>query len=135
MQKLCQEGFLDMRKLAQLPVDELIAALAILTDDYGVWIAEEKAKASFAELQNYADVANEALNHCDEILLRLREGLACLQTNPLALDAFRFANQVMADQRVHSIYALSKRRLERTQISDFDIPKNHSWRPFQLAFI
>ena len=36
MQKLRQEGFLDMRKLAQLPVDEPIAALAILTDDYGV---------------------------------------------------------------------------------------------------
>ena len=64
-----------MRKLAQLPLTKLIAALAILTDDYGVWIAEEKAKAPSQNCKIYADVANEALNHCDEILLRLREGL------------------------------------------------------------
>ena len=41
----------------------------------------------------------------------------------------------MADQRIHSMYALSRRRLEHKNLSDFDTRKNHSWRPFQLAFI
>jgi hypothetical protein len=40
----------------------------------------------------------------------------------------------MASQRVRSIYSLSKRRGESPDISSVDIPKNRSWRPFQLAF-
>lgn len=135
MQKLYREGFLDMRHLAELPKDELIAALSILTDDYAAWINEEKVKAAAPSMSHYAVSANSALERCEDILTRLREGLSVIAENPLALDSFRFANRVMADQRVHSMYALSQRRMERTKLTDFDLPKNHSWRPFQLAFI
>ncbi len=135
LQKLYRDGWLDMRRLAELSKDELLAGLSLLTDDYAAWIAEQKAKSQTPEFIHYADSATGALSHCDEILARLREGLTVIANNGLALDSFRFANLVMADQRVHSMYALSKRRSERTQLADFDKPKNHSWRPFQLAFI
>ena len=52
-----------------------------------------------------------------------------------ALEAFRFANAVMARQRIHSIYALARRRGEKVQVTNFDERKNRSWRPFQLAFL
>jgi hypothetical protein len=43
----------------------------------------------------------------------------------------------MALQRIHSIHAQAARRKERdpaSSLDDLDIPKNRSWRPFQLAF-
>ena len=49
--------------------------------------------------------------------------------------AFRFANRAMAQQRVHSLFALSRRRGENKTLADFEQRKNRSWRPFQLAFI
>ncbi|MDH8404704.1 hypothetical protein QIG58_27675, partial [Klebsiella pneumoniae] len=58
-----------------------------------------------------------------------------LKLNEKALAAFRFANKAMATQRVRSLYALAKRRGEDTTIESFDIEKNRSWRPFQLAFL
>ena len=44
MRRLIDEGFLDMDNLAALPRAELVAALKILTDDYGQWIAEQNAR-------------------------------------------------------------------------------------------
>jgi hypothetical protein len=135
LKELHCDGRLDMRRLAELSKEELIAGLSLLTDDYAAWIAEQKTKSQISEFIHYSDSAAGALSHCDEILARLREGLAVIGTNELALDSFRFANRVMANQRVHSMYALSKRRSEHTQFADFDKAKNHSWRPFQLAFV
>ena len=135
MQQLFQNGLLDMRHLAELSKEDLLSGLNLLTDDYAEWINEQRQKAASTELQYYADSAQAAIEHCEEILERLREGLQVIADNPLALEAFRFANQAMADQRVHSIYALSNRRKENKKLSEFDKPSHHSWRPFQLAFM
>ena len=95
LQTLYRDGWLDMRRLAELPKDELLAGLSLLTDDYAAWIAEQKAKLQTPEFIHYAVSANGALSHCDEILARLREGLTVIANNGLALDSFRFANLVM----------------------------------------
>ena len=41
----------------------------------------------------------------------------------------------MAIQRVRSQYALEVRRGRSVTVDQFDLPKNRSWRPFQLAFL
>ncbi len=41
----------------------------------------------------------------------------------------------MAIQRVRSLYALEVRRGRDVTVDQFDLPKNRSWRPFQLAFL
>jgi hypothetical protein len=41
----------------------------------------------------------------------------------------------MAKQRIHSMFALARRRGDKYEIADFDQRKNRSWRPFQLAFV
>ena len=128
------ECLLDMKRLAELDIDDLVSALKILTDDYGVWISEQRTRIG-KDVLDFDTAANDAMDRCERILERLREGIDVITTNPKALEAFRFANQAMAAQRIHSIYALLKRRGEEPDITKLDIPKNRSWRPFQLAFV
>lgn len=138
MRKMLADGLLDMEYLAELATpqmrEELIAGLQILTEDYAAWI-DENTQSIGVGMIGYDDPATEALDRCSLILQRLREGIDVLSTNEHALAAFRFANQAMATQRVHSIYALAKRRGDTVQLEDLNIRKNRSWRPFQLAFM
>ena len=134
MRRLVDEGLLDMKRLAELKKEELVAALGILTEDYASWIEDQHARVEI-DAAGYAQQADEALGHCESILIRLREGVSLLATDGKALAAFRFANRAMAIQRVHSAFALQRRRGSTVELTEFDIPKNRSWRPFQLAFL
>ncbi|MGJ3258018.1 MAG: DISARM system helicase DrmA [Rhodospirillales bacterium] len=136
MRRMVDEGFLDMSDLAAMDRDKLVAALTVLADDYAAWIGDQAARIG-SDVSGFDDEAKEAVAKCRLIHERLVEGVNLLADtgNDLALDAFRFANQVMAKQRIHSIYALSRRRGEKVDIADLDIRKNRSWRPFQLAFV
>ena len=134
MQRLVREGILDMEYLSTLERSELTSALKLLTEDYSHWIDEQSARIT-KELPQFSKDALAAIDRCKVMQARLQEGISILETNEYALEAFRFATKAMAIQRVRSIYSLRKRRGEEVEISDLDIPKNRSWRPFQLAFI
>jgi len=134
MRRLVDEGLLDMKYLAELKKEELVVALGILTEDYASWIEDQHARVE-SDAAGYVQQADEALGHCESILVRLREGVSLLATDDNALAAFRFANRAMAIQRVHSAFALQRRRGRTVELTEFDIPKNRSWRPFQLAFL
>jgi hypothetical protein len=134
MRRLIDTGYLDMKKLAEIDRSELIVALSIITDDYESWVSEQRSRVG-KDVIGYNDAAKQAMLHCDEILQRLREGIDTLRTDDKALQAFRFANSAMANQRIRSIYALERRRKSTVELADLDIAKNRSWRPFQLAFI
>ena len=134
MRRLVDEGFLDMEKLATLPRAELVAALKIVTDDYTTWIAEQNSRIA-GEFADSKQTATAAMTQCSEMAKRLMEGIAALEMNDDALEAFKFANRAMALQRVRSIYALGRRRDEKVTLAELDVVKNRSWRPFQLAFI
>jgi hypothetical protein len=41
----------------------------------------------------------------------------------------------MSLQRIHTLFAEKARRNQKPDINQIDTPDNHSWRPFQLAFI
>lgn len=133
MRQLVNEGFLDMDKLAVLPRANLVAALKILIDDYAKWINGQRARIG-GEFEDNTDAATEAMDRCEAVSTRLKEGIQTLEKNDAALDAFRFANRSMARQRVRSIYALRRRRGEKIALADLEKPENRSWRPFQLAF-
>ena len=134
MRKLVNEELLDMEKLAEFPREKLVDALNILTDDYGKWIAEQNGRIP-GELGDSKQSAEEVITRCSEVLSRLKEGIAVLQNDDQALEAFRFANRAMARQRIRSIYSLGRRRGENAALDALDVSKNRSWRPFQLAFI
>ncbi|SDA86092.1 DISARM system helicase DrmA [Sinorhizobium sp. NFACC03] len=136
MRAMVDQGHLDMDVLATMPREDLVKALSVLAGDYGDWIAEQQARIP-KELNGHEDQAKAALARCTLIKERLEEGIAVLANTgddkPLA--AFRFANRAMAQQRVHSMYALSRRRGESRDLASFEQRKNRSWRPFQLAFM
>ncbi len=138
MRRMIEDGLLDMERLAELATPEkryeLVAGLKVLTDDYAEWIAENR-NAIGSEVVGYDIPATEAMDQCNLILERLREGVDVLAADDRALAAFRFANRAMASQRVHSIYALAKRRGDEVTLDALNVRKNRSWRPFQLAFM
>jgi hypothetical protein len=134
MRKMVERGWLDMLALADLEMVELDDALRTLVDDYAAWIGEQRARVG-TEITGYDAPANEALDRCKTTLERLRAGLTVLLADPRALEAFRFANRAMAQQRVRGMYALKRRRGEDIAFDSVDVRKNRSWRPFQLAFL
>jgi hypothetical protein len=136
MREMLEKGHLDMEVLADMDRSQLGAALSVLASDYGKWIEEQKQRIGY-DVVGHDTQAAAALDRCKEIEKRLEEGIAVLMDagNDKALAAFRFANRAMANQRIHSLFALSQRRGENRTLADFERRENRSWRPFQLAFI
>ena len=134
MRRMVDEGWLDMGRLAEMEPHQLREALLCLVDDYAVWIGEQRTRLA-TEITGFDGPGKDVIARCEETLRRLREGMDTLFSDSAALSAFRFANKSMALQRVRSLYALKRRRGETADISHLDIPRNRSWRPFQLAFL
>jgi Helicase conserved C-terminal domain len=134
MRQLVENGWLDMTRLSQMDEVELRSALSCLLDDHSKWISDQHARLG-TEIKGFDGPGTNVIDSCRETNQRLREGMETLFTDPDALEAFRFANRAMALQRVHSIYAQQRRRGSDAKVADLDIPKNRSWRAFQLAFL
>ena len=147
---------LDMYKLSQASSpSELIGWLEPMLATYDDWIEkrrEEAANPPISANREYADTAKILIKQCVEAARRMRAGLALLESDPIAFDAFKFANHTMWDQRIHSIWAVYNRDIEeeeerskedgvdkdrppRKTAKDFDEPGSRTWRPFQMGFI
>lgn len=135
MRELVDNGWLDMKNLASMSLDDLSSALGHLVDDYEAWIDEQDARIG-QYVVGHDDAAKDVVIKCRETLDRLREGIGILEADAEALKAFRFANESMALQRIRSIYALRRRRGDKdVSLDSLDISKYRSWRAFQLAFL
>lgn len=128
---------LDMRALAQLRDDEFAPALMPLADAYAKWIQElrERVASPSADIEPFLVPAQLNIEKCENALRRLQEGIALLGNEPMAGEAFRFANRAMYEQRKHSLYAQAVRQGKEAVIEDFESAESHTWYPFQLAFI
>ncbi|MDX2100101.1 MAG: DISARM system helicase DrmA [Leptolyngbyaceae cyanobacterium bins.59] len=128
---------LDMQVLADSTAADLVSKLTPLVTAYRDWIVDQTSRVTdpTAKLQGYEWVAADVLTNSTRTLERIQAGLDLLQGNSQALEAFQFMNRAMGQQRIHSLYAEQKRRGEEGELDTIDIPKNRSWRPFQLAFI
>jgi hypothetical protein len=127
----------DMKQLGEAEAEKLISYLTPLTTAYRAWIDAQEQKIANPEelIGEYQEAAHKAIANCRQALTRIEEGIKTLQDNPQAVAAFKFMNQAMKEQRIHSIYSEKIRRGDKTSLKELDTPKNHSWRPFQLAFI
>ena len=133
---------LDMARLGSpdLESDDLVRGLRPLVEGYSRWLdTQEELLGSDPEIVRYREVAGPALTEAREIAERLDRSVDLLRDDPRAREAFRFANQAMARQRVRS--ELVRRRAAEpgsevtALLRALDIPANRSWRPFQLAFV
>ncbi len=131
------QAVLDMANLAALQMGHFTAALEPLAAAYEGWIAAQEARLSVPspDLAPFAGEAAGNLDACRVALTRIRAGIALLDSDPRAAQAFVFANRAMQMQRVRSIYTRLIRQGKPTDLESLDIPANRTWRPFQLAFI
>lgn len=131
------EGFvLDMGELADLEHDELISVLRRIPETYTRWINEQRSRIDTdTGLSEHREAARRALGKAELARDRLAEGVATLETDANAFQAFRFTNRSMRDQRLRSIYALRRRRGEEISFEDVEASETTRWRAFQLAFV
>lgn len=131
---------MDMKALAELPKEGLIASLRHIETAYRIWIKAEQAKLTLPseKLAGHEDAANKAVMCCTRALQRIKAGIDLIESNPLAEEAFRFTNRAMWQQRIHSTFSRKVRKKElKTEdgIAAQDVAKNRSWRLFQVAFV
>jgi hypothetical protein len=130
----------DMLSLADADRDTLERGLTPIASGYEEWLtAQEASVASLPE--NLQEVADNALADARRVHGQLADGIRYLLDNDDALDCFRFMNQVMADQRIHSEIVRLRAENETLTVEAATAEvaargaRAHSWRLFQLAFV
>jgi len=132
---------LDMKTLAGLDDAGLVAAIRPLADAYSHWLDRQEARinAGADGIRRHDVAARDSLRVARGTLDRLRAGIDLLGTDATAAEAFRFANRAMYLQRVHTVAAGYRREDPElgvdAALARADVPRERSWRPFQLAFI
>jgi len=131
------EGFeLDMKTLAEMPRDDLVAVLRRIPETYGRWIEGERERLrNSPDLNAHEAAAELALEAAERARSRLQDGVECIGRNDVALEAFRFANRAMRLQRLRSVFARRRRRGEDVTFEEVEQEEPAAWRLFQLAFI
>lgn len=131
----------DMKDLASLDPGRLRTALTPLAAGYRAWLDQEEQGIDDPErrLAGHEATARQVLANARQVANAIAAGIELVCTDDDALDAFRFANQAMWQQRVHTV-AIEKRRADsrlglREAKRMADLRGNRSWRPFQLAFV
>lgn len=125
----------DMKTLGDLDSGSIASKLNILPEAYENWIKLQEERVAQGDIAGHESAAKVAIERCRQALDRLREGLEVLANDSMAAEAFRFANRAMYLQRLHSEYALRRRRGEDVEVEDLDQAEYRSWYPFQLAYI
>ena len=133
---------LDMSALGspELARDELVRALRPLVTGYRRWLdGQEQRLADDKEIGRYAPAGQDALSRAREVADRLDRAIDLLRDRAVAREAFRFANQAMALQRVRSELVRERMADPAAELGPLlrrlDRPEKRSWRPFQLAFV
>lgn len=130
---------LDMVALSKLTDPEaLFLALEPLVVEYERWIADRLTEAEEPAIKDHPrhrEAAKSQIDSCVEVAARIRKGLELLRSDSTVRTSFLLANEAMADQRVHAIWAKANQaKGSRTDLADHWRPRNHTWRPFQLGF-
>jgi hypothetical protein len=130
-----------MKELAETPREALRARLLPIVEAYGAWIEGQTERLASKErreeelLEGLEETAREALRRCRRSQERIRQGIEQVCTDEQAAEAFRFTNRAMWLQRVRGALAERRRRGDPVSEAEVDVPKNRTWRTFQLAFL
>ncbi len=131
----------DMARLGspEMTRDDLERALRPLATGYRRWLKTQRIRLDEPEIRRYEPAGRLALDDADAMADRLDRAVDLLRDDAKAREAFRFANQAMALQRVRSEVVRARTADPsadlHTLLRKFDVYKNRSWRPFQLAFV
>lgn len=109
---------------------------------YEDWITAREGEID-SLLTQFQPAARRHMRLCREALERMQAGWQLATTDPIAIRAFRLANQAMLYQQLRSSF--DRREVERMKDGRLHIPSPHptpmplpskgNWRPFQIAFL
>lgn len=119
---------LSMVGLATRPDAEVLATLDDLATGYEQWIAQRHEEAAHLGNPAFDTVAAEQLEACRVALARIRVGVQVLRDSPDAMQAFKLANEAMAQQRARSEW------VKHSSEGELDLAVGR-WRPFQISFM
>lgn len=131
----------DMKTLAEADPDQLHTGLMPLVNGYRAWIARCASRVGLEgeHLEDFTGEARTVLEKARVAADRIEAGIDLVVRDPDAFQAFRFTNNAMHLQRVHTRAVAARRRDEGLELDSAaaseDLPRNRSWRPFQLAFL
>lgn len=138
---------LSMNNLSSGNLSVVVGICRSLADSYEAWIDEqEKTIENRSDLQlHLKEAALRHLANCRECLRRMREGTDIIQRDAQVANAFALMNEAMMMQQAHYLKASEQsrkwvKRSRRWELeSRYEQPSygdgDHTWRPFQLAFI
>jgi hypothetical protein len=147
---------LDMLSLSKVKEpNQLRLKLEPMLKAYEAWISsceDIAAKPPISADKELHGVALELISGCRNTFKRMSRGLELIINDVVVFEAFKFLNYVMWDQRIHSLWASENRSLSLEvsatskdpdsprivsgrSVLDFDLPKNRTWRPFQMGFV
>jgi hypothetical protein len=128
----------DMEALSKLDGPAATAALYPLAEAYDRWLGRQEDRVAIFSGEE-AEAAQAAVDTARGIAARLRVGIELLASDPVAAEAFAFANHTMWQQRVHTLVGLARRDDPKLNLADAEAliaaKPNWSWRPFQIAFV
>lgn len=122
------DSTLRMIDFAHRPEEEILASLRNLVNGYRAWIAERAEESRLLGNTDFAESAREQIRQCELACDRMDSGIETLQSNPVVMAAFRYANEAMAVQRARTSWV--KGRKQGTP--DVEMGR---WHPFQIAFL
>lgn len=126
-----RKGSSSTRELADVPDSSFAAALDPVVTEYEAWIEDLAARAAnpTPDLAPYENAAAGAITLCREAARRIRAGVALLDADGQAAEAFRFANRAMAEQRDRTIFSEQVRQDQEPDLAAIVAdPGTHSWR-------
>lgn len=112
---------MEFLQRCKLQPDMVLVALQSFVDDYSNWIGGQKSIQLTTEQQ---PAAKRIIDRMDKAKQRMLLGIELLRNDPLARQAFAYANQVMLEQMQQAGKCSGKVRPSA----------EYCWRPFQLAF-
>lgn len=126
------DGALDMAGLGapSASAEDIASRLRTILDGYAAWIEARELDIDDLVEADHISAARTQIVHSRRALARMREGLDLLtdESRPEFVEAFRLANQAMAEQRARTQWIKDGRQGEP------DLTAGR-WRPFQIAFI
>jgi hypothetical protein len=122
------DAALRMIDLSRASDEEILVGLRGLVNGYRAWIAERSEESRLLGNTDFAEAAREQIRQCELACDRMDSGIETLRRDPLAMTAFRYANEAMAVQRARTSWIKGQKQGE----PNVELGK---WRPFQIAFL
>ena len=151
--KIHELGESEARKHLSTITDckEFKSVLDPIADEYEKWIKDLEKKRKNWEtetrsclekkfISGQVNIPKECTDECRSALTRIRDGIQKISTDPVIGESFRFANEVMYENILHSKWIkVNMEKISRNELISEEGPNfdefEPEWRLFQLAFL